>query len=217
MAAPGLVTLPGAASDRHGRPVRGRPTRDPHLRAEPRARGRAGAALRSLRPSRRSTPVPWRRRRCSTERASRRPDRPPLLLGRRALRALRLPLLRRARARRARGPRAPPSDGRRGRARRARSPTRCPSPRPADARAGIGNTVHAALEWSAANALGEPPATSCSARWSRARDLATTPRRCAARAAGRRLARTRDAARRARRAPASQRRRSRSCSASAAR
>ena len=126
------------------------------------------------------------RRTCSTVRAGR-ADRPPLLLGPRRLRALRLPLLRRARAR-ARGahrPRGQPGEGDDGRRRRrpARSPLR---PRGRASVAGVGNAVHAALEGSARRAgrrprrgAGDAPGArgagratarpgSASRRWSRA-------------------------------------------------
>ena len=99
-------------------------------------------------------------------RARARAGRPPLLLGAGALRALRLPLLRRAGARR---PRAASRPGRRAPTTSEAEPRATSSPSPrcrAGLALGLGNAVHAALEWSARRGWEAPPRRADRARCS---------------------------------------------------
>ena len=202
----GEVELPGPAADRRRRADR----RPPTASGDPESASRAnGARPSSCAASRRRAedgpfasidePPPLLDRGPGAG-----PGRPPLLLGARPLRAVRLPLLRRAGARRPRGARA---RARRAGRRGARGPaTSCRSrASPAAHALGIGNAVHAALEWSAAARLGGAPGDELLARLLAREGLAGDAEALArARRPGRGLARL-GAARRALRGAAARR------------
>ena len=204
------VELPGAAADRRRRAgAADDPARDPDQRAGLQARRGARAQLPAAGGGR-----PVRLDRSGAAAARRGPGagarRPPLLLGARALRAVRLSLLRRARARRSRGARARRRRGRRGAAgdpHRAARAGRRPRARARDRQRGArGARVERAAR------LAPGPTTSCSSACSRARGSRASRGARPRAPAGRRLAGLGPArrARRRRRGP-----RCRSSSASA--
>ena len=208
-AATARSSCPGPSPGRRHRA--GCPTRRLRIRVSEPGAERAAELVRSLPAPRRGRPAGDRERarpRCSTRAPA------PVPLGHlsysalAAVRALRLPLLRRAGARsrealaarrRRRG--RPSEAGRPAPSELAEPP---PTRRGAGA-AGLGNAVHAALEWSARATAGSGPPTERLADAARPRGAERRRRRGRARrAAGRRLARLR-AARRARRTRAAAR------------